>query len=152
VALMTRDPASLARLALAAFASGDASGADQFIAPDYANLESEDRSAARGAAEFRDTVAWIHRSFADLRYEEVAVLADGDQAIAWVVLHGRHAGPFLGLAAEGRSFAVEQVHLFRAANGRLTGHRAVRDDLRLLLTLGARMTLPDGSPLRVHHR
>ncbi len=71
-----RDPTALARAALAAFASGDTADAEDFIAPDYANLESEDRSGARGPAEFRDTVAWIHRSFAELRYEEVALLAD----------------------------------------------------------------------------
>jgi steroid delta-isomerase-like uncharacterized protein len=150
--MSARDPAALARKALAAFASGDTSEAEGFIAPDYANLESADRSDARGAAEFRATVAWIHVAFADLRYEEVAILADADQAIAWAVLHGRHVRPFLGVPADGRAFAVEQVHLFRCAGGRLTGHRAVRDDLRLLLRLGARIVLPDGSPLAVHHR
>ena len=147
-----RDPAALARAALAAFASGDTAEAESFIAPSYANLESGDRSEARGPAEFRATVAWIHRSFADLRYEEVAILADEAQVIAWAVLHGRHVRPFFGVPADGRSFAVEQVHLFRCADGRLTGHRAVRDDLRLLLRLGARIVLPDGSKLPVHHR
>jgi len=146
------DPAALARRALAAFASGDTSGADAFIAPEYVNLESEDRTDARGPAEFRATVAWIHSAFADLRYEEVALLADETQAMAWAVLHGRHVRPFLGVSADGRAFAVEQVHLFRCAGGRLAGHRAVRDDLRLLLRLGARIVLPDGSPLQVHHR
>jgi steroid delta-isomerase-like uncharacterized protein len=147
-----RDPAALARMALAAFATGDTSDAESFIAPDYANLESEDRSSARGPAEFRATVAWIHRSFAELSYDEVALIADASQVIAWAVLHGKHVRPFLGLPADGRPFAVEQVHLFRCAGGRLTGHRAVRDDLRLLMRLGARIVLPDGGPLKVHHR
>ncbi|HUK58108.1 MAG TPA: ester cyclase [Stellaceae bacterium] len=150
--MSARDPAALARWALAAFASGSTFDAESFIAPDYANLESADRSDARGADEFRATVAWFHRAFADLRYDEVALLADDTQAIAWVVLHGRHVHPFLGVPADGRTFAVEQVHLFRCAGGCLTGHRAVRDDLRLLLRLGARVVLPDGSPLAVHHR
>ncbi len=146
------DAKGLARAALAAFANGDTSTADDFIAPDYQNLESGDRSDARGPREFRDTIAWIHRAFAELRYEEVAMLADEAQVIAWAVLHGRQAGPFLGIASEGRRFSVEQVHLFRVGGGRLTGHRAVRDDLRLLLTLGARVLRPDGEPLAVHRR
>ena len=147
-----RDPAALARAALAAFASGDTANAGEFIAPSYANLESADRSSARGVTEFRETVAWFHRSFANLRYEEVAMAATADEAIAWVVLSGHHVRPFLGLPADGRGFAVEQVHLFRCAEGRLIGHRAVRDDLRLLLRLGARLVLPDGGPLQVHQR
>lgn len=80
------------------------------------------------------------------------MLADDAQVIAWAVLHGRHAGPFLGMAPDGRPFSVEQVHLFRVADGRLTGHRAGRDDLRLLLTLGARIVRPDGEALAVHRR
>lgn len=147
-----QDPLTLARRALAAFASGETGDAEAFIAPDYANLESADRSRAHGPAEFRETVAWMHRSFAALRFDEIAMQAGPDQAMAWVRLHGTHAGAFLGLAPSGRAFAVEQVHLFAVKDGRLTGHRALRDDLRLLLTLGARVSLPDGSPLAVHQR
>ncbi|HXQ50394.1 MAG TPA: ester cyclase [Stellaceae bacterium] len=146
------DPIGLARTALAAFASGDTSAAERFIGPDYANLESTDRTGLRGPAEFRKTIDWIHESFADLRYDEIAMLADGEQVVAWVVMHGTHVAPFLGLAPEGRTFAVEQVHLFRIADGRLAGHRAVRDDLRLLLSLGARVTRREGTALKVHHR
>ena len=111
---------------------------------------SKARTARPRAArhEFRDTVAWMHRSFAELRYEEMALLADAGRVIAWAVLHGTHVRPFLGLAADGRPFAVEQVHLFRCADGRLTGHRAVRDDLRLLMRLGARSFCPTAARSR----
>ena len=146
------DHKSLARAALAAFASGDTDGADRYIGPDYTNLESADRSTARGPAEFRETVQWMHRAFADISYDEIAVMEDDTQVIAWVVMHATHAGPFLGFAPEKRKVAVEQVHLFRVAGGRLTGHRAVRDDLRLLLMIGARVQRPDGQSLAVHQR
>jgi predicted ester cyclase len=146
------DAKSLARAALAAFASGDTDGAERYIGPDYMNLESTDRSTARGPAEFRETVQWMHRAFADISYDEITVMEDDTQVIAWVVMHATHAGPFLGIAPERRKVAVEQVHLFRVAGGWLTGHRAVRDDLRLLLTIGARVQRPDGQPLAVHQR
>jgi steroid delta-isomerase-like uncharacterized protein len=149
---MGADPVALARAMLAAFASGDTADAERLIAPTYANRESADRTGARGPDEFRETVAWMHRSFAAMRYEEIAILAEEARVIAWVVLHGRHVRPFLGIPADGRAFAVEQVHLFDIAGGRVASHRALRDDLRLLLGLGARMVLPDGGPLRVHSR
>jgi predicted ester cyclase len=143
---------NLSRAALAAFASGDTDAAENFIGPDYANLESADRSSARGPHEFRETVAWMHRSFAELRYEEIAMLADAERVIAWVKLHGTHVGPFFGLIPERRRFAVEQVHLFQMADGRLSGHRALRDDLRLMLSLGARLYRPDGTAVAAHLR
>jgi steroid delta-isomerase-like uncharacterized protein len=146
------DPRSLARAALAAFASGDTDNAQTYIGADYENLESSDRSTVRGPAEFRETVQWMHRAFADISYDEIAILADETRVIAWVTMHATHVAPFLGIPADKRRVAVEQVHLFRWADGCLTGHRAVRDDLRMLLAIGARVTRPDGAPLAVHHR
>jgi len=125
------DPVALARAALAAFASGDTIGAERFIGPDYVNLESGDRSSAKGPAEFRETVQWMHRAFADIRYEEIAMLSDDGQAIAWVRMHATHAGPFLGIPAERRRVAVEQPEgVIRGVTCGLTdaGYLRVRQD------------------------
>ena len=51
---------------------------------------------------------------------------------------GRHTGPFNGIAPTGRPIAHKQVHIFTIADGQISRHRAVRDDLGLLLQLGWR--------------
>ncbi len=46
--------------------------------------------------------------------------------------------PLNGIAATGKRIKHKQVHIFRVADGQITHHRAVRDDLGLLLQLGWR--------------
>jgi predicted ester cyclase len=61
--------------------------------------------------------------------ESFRLIETGDEALA------RHTGAFQGIAPTGREFAQEQVHIFDVADGRITAHRAVRDDLGLLRQL-----------------
>ena len=58
--------------------------------------------------------------------------------MATAVMTGRHTGPFNGIAPTGRPIAHKQVHIFTIADGQISRHRAVRDDLGLLLQLGWR--------------
>ncbi|MGO9155021.1 ester cyclase [Mycobacterium sp.] len=53
--------------------------------------------------------------------------------------HDRQARRTLnGIEPTGKRIRHEQVHIFRVADGQITHHRAVRDDLGLLLQLGWR--------------
>ena len=49
---------------------------------------------------------------------------------------GEHTGTFTGIEPTGKRISHKQVHIFTVAGGRITQHRAVRDDLGLLLQLG----------------
>jgi predicted ester cyclase len=49
---------------------------------------------------------------------------------------------FNGIAPTGRAITHKQVHIFTVADGQITRHRAVRDDLGLLLQLGWRPGKP----------
>jgi predicted ester cyclase len=78
----------------------------------------------------------LRHSFSDLRFELQEVAVDGDTVIAASTMSGRHTGTFQRLAPTGRRFAQRQVHIFHSADGQITSHRAVRDDLGLLFQLG----------------
>jgi predicted ester cyclase len=43
----------------------------------------------------------------------------------------------IGASATGKPYSVKHMHMFRIANGRIAEHWAARDDLGLLLQLGA---------------
>jgi predicted ester cyclase len=49
---------------------------------------------------------------------------------------GEHTGTFNGIEPTGKRISHKQVHIFTVAGGRITQHRAVRDELGLLLQLG----------------
>jgi predicted ester cyclase len=122
---------------------GDAQLAEQIIALDYVNDEAEDdpgdiERQVRGPAGFLATSRWLREAFSDLRFELQETLAEGDTVMAAAVMTGRHTGPFNGIAPTGRSIAHKQVHIFTMTGDQIGRHRAVRDDLGLLLQLGWR--------------
>lgn len=63
-------------------------------------------------------------------------MASSRRLAVYCQVTGRHTGPWQGLAATGRSFSSEQVHILRFLDGKAIEHWAVRDDLRMLRDLG----------------
>jgi predicted ester cyclase len=117
--------------------------AEQIIATSFVNEEAEDdpddvERQLQGPAGFLATSRWLRDAFSDLRFELQETVAEGDTVIAAAVMTGRHTGPFNGIAPTGRPIAHKQVHIFTIADGQISRHRAVRDDLGLLVQLGWR--------------
>lgn len=133
----------LARASFRLIETGDEETARRIIDPGFVNHEAADdpEDAERqlnGPAGFLATGTWLRDAFSDLRFELRETAVDGPTVIAASVMTGRHTGTFQGIPATGRTFGQQQVHIFTTADGRITGHRAVRDDLGLLLQLGWR--------------
>lgn len=123
--------------------NGDAELAERIIATGFVNEEAEDdpddvERQLHGPEGFLATSRWLRDAFSDLRFELQETIAEGDTVMAAAVMTGRHTGPFNGIAPTGRSIAHKQVHIFTIADGQISRHRAVRDDLGLLLQLGWR--------------
>lgn len=121
--------------------TGDAELARQIIAPDYVNQEADDdpedsERRHRGPAGFLATSQWLRAAFSDLRFELQEVVAEDDVVIAAATMTGRHSGVFNGIEPTGRPISHQQAHFFTLADGQISRHRAVRDDLGLLRQLG----------------
>jgi predicted ester cyclase len=80
----------------------------------------------------------LRDAFSNLRFELQETLAEGDTVMAAAIMTGQHTGSFNGIAPTGRWIVHKQVHIFTFTGDRITGHRAVRDDLGLLFQLGWR--------------
>jgi predicted ester cyclase len=123
--------------------TGDAELAQHIIAPDFINQEAEDdpedvERQRHGPAGFLATSRWLRDAFSNLRFELQETLAEGGTVMAAAVMTGQHTGLFNGIAPTGRPVSHKQVHIFTITDGQITRHRAVRDDLGLLLQLGWR--------------
>ena len=137
------DTKAIAHQSFRLIENGDVELAEQIIATGFVNEEAEDdpddvERQLRGPAGFLATSRWLRDAFSDLRFELQETLAEGDTVMAAAVMTGRHTGPFNGIAPTGRPIAHKQVHIFTIADGQISRHRAVRDDLGLLLQLGWR--------------
>jgi predicted ester cyclase len=123
--------------------TGDADLARRIVAPGFVNEEAEDdpddaERQQHGPAGFLATGEWLRAAFSDLCFEHEETAADGGTVLAATTMTGTHTGPFQGIAPTGKTIRHKQVHIFTIADGQIVRHRAVRDDLGLLLQLGWR--------------
>jgi len=123
------------------FGGGRLELADELIAPDCIDHGAEtgpERSGAapRGPDGIRGVVGWLRAAFPDLAYEVEDAFGGGDRVAVRCVARGTHEGEFLGRAPTGRSFAVQQIHVFRVEDGRIAEHWACRDDAGMMRQLG----------------
>lgn len=144
------DTKAIARESFRLIETGDPELAKRIIAPDFVNQEAEDdpEDAERQLHEpagFLATSRWLRDAFSDLRFELQETLAEGDTVMAAAIMTGKHTGIFNGIAPTDRPINHKQVHIFTVADGRITHHRAVRDDLGLLLQLGWRPGSPNAT-------
>ena len=115
---------------------GDLALVEELTHPDFFNHEAV-ASRANGVAGMRETARKLRESFAGFRLDPLDVIAEGDRVVVRARASGRHVGEFAGIRATGREFAVQQVHIWRLAEGKVVEHWACRDDLGLLDQVGA---------------
>ena len=127
---------------IACMGAGDRADFDEVVAVDAVNHEASiEPPSCRvpGPAGFHATALWLRAAFADLEHRVEHVVTEGDLVVIDTTMSGRHVGPFVTYDAEGavdtawaptgKSFAVRQSHWLRVAEGLVTEHWAVRDDL-----------------------
>ena len=137
------NPTSVAYQSFRVLESGDEELARQIIAPGFVNREADDdpedtERQQHGPAGFLATGQWLRDAFSDLRFEYKETAADGGTVLAATTMTGTHTGTFNGIEPTGKAIRHEQVHIFTVVDGQITLHRAVRDDLGLLMQLGWR--------------
>jgi lactoylglutathione lyase len=118
-------------------AEGDLSAYDDLVATDFVNHAA----TPQGRDGFRATAAHLRHDLGDFTVEEHQVVADGDRVAVHLTLHGHHVAstmPLLaGVPVTGKDVSWTFLHLFRVEEGRIAEHWACRDDLGLLVQLGA---------------
>jgi predicted ester cyclase len=95
-----------------------------------------DPRGTRGIAE-----AWTS-AFPDWRFELLALVAEGDRVVAHMPYHGTHRQAILGVAPTGRSCVVDEIVIFRVADGKIAEAWEVYDEAGMWRQLGL---LPPGT-------
>jgi nogalonic acid methyl ester cyclase / aklanonic acid methyl ester cyclase len=125
-----------------AFNTGDTSKVHEFISPEYVNRESQKhkdshRSQLRGPEELMDTIKNLRSAFPDLHYEEHEIVSQGNKTVFIGNVTGTHTGNFFFVPPTRNKISYEAVHIFTIGNdGKITEHRAIRDDLKFMGQLG----------------
>ena len=76
-------------------------------------------------------------SFPDFTMQIIDLIAEGEKVAAHFRCSGTHLGEWMGHPPTGRRFHnVDEIYIFRVANGKLTGATAVEDNLARMRQLG----------------
>lgn len=111
----------------------DLDAIDGLVSPAYLNHAASEGHRRDGA---RQSVSWLLSVFPDHRFDVEDAAADGETVAVRGTCSGTHEGELPGIPATGERFAVQQSHWFRVADGKITEHWAVRDDLGMMKQLG----------------
>lgn len=124
------------------FASGNFTVINEIFHPEFINHEAGPHTPP-GPEGLNVTVGWLRSSFSDLHYDIQDEITEGDKVVVRVISRGRHTGAFLGFPPTGKTFAAQQIHIYRIADGKIIEHWACRDDLDQGIQLGL---IPVGQP------
>jgi predicted ester cyclase len=108
---------------------------DEVVAPDYLNHAAPPEHP-RGITGAKHTLYWLMATFPDTRLDIEGIIADGDMVAIRGTNSGTHEGEFAGILPTGKHYAVQHMHWFRVAEGKIAEHWAVRDDLCMRQQLG----------------
>lgn len=135
------DNIRLVKYAIDALNTGDTSRVSEFISPIYFNHESQMdpvRAKMRGPQEFIDTVVNLRNAISEIHYELLESVASNEKVVSIVSVRGKHTGSFFGfIPPSGNKISYQAVHIFTIGDdGKITEHKAIRDDLALMYQLG----------------
>ncbi|TMG10871.1 MAG: ester cyclase [Chloroflexi bacterium] len=127
-----------------AFADGDLSATERYLAPDFLNHVS----GQRGREHMQRIIQYVRAAFPDGRQQVDQEIAEGDLVAQLITSTGTQTGevlhmPWGPIAPTGKHVSWQSVRIYRIVDGKIAEHWAVRDDIRMLQQLGA---LPEGRP------
>jgi predicted ester cyclase len=106
---------------------------DELTTPDVTNHATPPH---RGREALKDTIRRIHSGFDDIAFEVKDAFASDDKVVMRCTARGTNTGEWMGRQPTGKSFEVDQIHIYRLEGDRIAEHWAVRDDLGMLRQLG----------------
>jgi len=85
---------------------------------------------------FKQSAIELKKAFPDLRYTIEDSLESGDKIVHRLTARGTMKADYMGMRATGKPATWTEIHIGRVANGRLTEHWGLVDQLGLLVQLG----------------
>jgi steroid delta-isomerase-like uncharacterized protein len=123
------------------FEQGDEAAIDELVADGF--IPHSWGSDAQGRDAVKQAIGRAKAGLTDPKLTIDDVIAEGDKVAVRVSSTATQSGPFMGLPPSGKSYAIEEIHIFRIEDGKVAEHWHQGDWLGMLRQLGA---LPGPGP------
>jgi predicted SnoaL-like aldol condensation-catalyzing enzyme len=119
---------------------------EDYLSADFVNHVT----GQSGIPAYRSVVEWARRLQGEGGTNVIdELIAEDDRVSVFITVKGRLSSEVqlfgITFPASGATFANKHVHTFRIRDGKLAEHWAIRDDLTMLLQLGARVAGPEAT-------
>ena len=78
----------------------------------------------------------------DFSQEIVDMVAEGDRVVVRAVSRGTHQGEMMGIPPTGKKVQIDEIHIVRIEDGKMTEHWGLVDQAALMAQLGV---MPGGN-------
>ena len=130
------DLATMSRIPLEAFNDGNLAVVDEVVAEDFVEHAPMPPGTPSGIAGLKAFITALRAAFPDQHYDVLRSVSQGDTHVLYVKNSGTMTGDFMGMPASGKHASWDEVHIARAAGGKLVEHWQVIDQLSMLQQLG----------------
>lgn len=112
---------------------GNLAAIDELFAPDFVEHQA---GIASGRDGVKGSIQQLRGAFPDLHLTVEDAIAEGDKVWLRFSATGTHEGPFMGVPATGRRFAITVIDIGRLRDGRLVEHWGVADRFSVAQAIG----------------
>jgi steroid delta-isomerase-like uncharacterized protein len=115
------------------FERGEMAAVDDLVAEDFVPHTypgTTDREGLKRAMER------VSQGIADARFTIEDVIAEGDRVAVRLTSGATQVGEFMGMPPSGKHYAIEEIHIFRIRDGRISEHWHQFDQLGMMRQLG----------------
>jgi steroid delta-isomerase-like uncharacterized protein len=117
------------------FLQGDAEAVDELLADDF--VPHDWGRTGTGKRAMTDAIKRASAGLSDARMTIEDVIAEGDKVAVRLTSHAIQTGPFMGLPPSGKPYTIEEIHVFKIRDGRVTEHWHQGDFMGMMTQLGA---------------
>lgn len=115
------------------FVRGNAAAVDELVAEDF--VPHTWPYSGDGRADLKAAIDRVHAGLADVEFAIEDLVAEDDRVAARLTSAARQVGDFMGMPANGRSYRIEEIHLFRLRDGTVVEHWHQLDGMGLMQQL-----------------
>lgn len=115
------------------FNAGNMATADQLIAADVVEHDLPD--SMQGIQNFKNWVSMMRKGFPDMKMTPDKLIADGDIAVAHVVMTGTNTGEFMGMPATNKKVKVGGIDMAKFKDNKVIEHWGTFDIHSMMMQL-----------------
>lgn len=121
------------------FVRGQSEAVDELVTDDFISHGLP----GSGPAVLKSAIERVSAGLSDVKMELQDLFAEDDRVAVRLRSMATHSGEFMGLPATGKTYDVEEIHIFRLDDGKIAEHWHQLDSMSMMQQLGA-ISAPSG--------